>query len=155
MSAATILVLNGPNLGMLGTREPEIYGSTTLADIIAAVRERADVRGARVADLQTNHEGEAIDRLERRDFDALIINPGAWTHYSYALRDALASLQVPIVEVHISKVNEREDFRKINVIRDVVTNSIVGRGWRGYLDAVDLLELSGPPTPPEPNRPCP
>lgn len=134
-----ILVLNGPNLSMLGTREPEIYGSTTLPEIIADMRAHAAERGHELRDFQTNHEGGAIDRLEQRDFDALIINPGAWTHYSYALRDALASLTCPIIEVHISDVNAREDFRKINVLTDVTTQQIAGRGPRGYLEAIDAL----------------
>ncbi|WP_250505047.1 type II 3-dehydroquinate dehydratase [Bowdeniella massiliensis] len=134
-----ILVVNGPNLAMLGTRQPEIYGSMSLAEIIAAMREHAAERGHELADFQSNHEGSAIDRLEQRDFDALIINPGAWTHYSYALRDALAALSCPIIEVHISDVEAREEFRKINVIRDVTSAHIVGRGWPGYLEAIDAL----------------
>ncbi|MDO5701074.1 MAG: type II 3-dehydroquinate dehydratase [Bowdeniella nasicola] len=138
-STPTLLLLNGPNLGMLGTREPEIYGSVTLPVVVERVRERAATHGWRLLELQTNHEGAAIDRLEERDFDALIVNPGAWTHYSYALRDALASLAVPIVEVHISAVDEREDFRRVNVVRDVCTHLIAGRGTDGYLDAVDLV----------------
>ncbi|OKL53894.1 3-dehydroquinate dehydratase [Bowdeniella nasicola] len=134
-----ILVLNGPNLSMLGTREPEIYGSTTLPEIIADMRAHAAEGGHELLDFQTNHEGGAIDRLEQRDFDALIINPGAWTHYSYALRDALASLTCPVIEVHISDVTAREDFRKINVLTDVTTQQIAGSGPRGYLEAIDAL----------------
>ncbi len=134
-----ILLLNGPNLGRLGMRQPEIYGTTTLAEIEAAAAERAGDAGHSLSAFQTNHEGAMIDRLEQRDYDAVVINPGAWTHYSWALRDALAACDVPVVEVHISDVNAREDFRRINVLVGVVAHSVVGRGWRGYLDAVDWL----------------
>jgi len=134
-----ILLLNGPNLGRLGARQPEIYGSTTLAQIVAAATDRASAAGHALAAFQTNHEGRMIDRIEERDYDAVVINPGAWTHYSYALRDALAACDVPVVEVHISDVNAREDFRRINVLDGVVAHSVIGRGWRGYLDAVDWL----------------
>lgn len=138
-----ILLLNGPNLGMLGTREVDVYGTTTLPDIEREVRAAAAAHQVRVDTLQTNHEGRAIDRLEQRDFDGLIINPGAWTHYSYALRDALASVPAPIVEIHISAVDEREDFRRINVIQDVVSHTISGQGWQGYLRALEWLLAKG------------
>ncbi|MDO4607012.1 MAG: type II 3-dehydroquinate dehydratase [Bowdeniella nasicola] len=138
-----ILLLNGPNLGMLGTREVDVYGTTTLPDIEREVRAAAAAQQVRVDTLQTNHEGVAIDRLEQRDFDGLIINPGAWTHYSYALRDALASVPVSIVEIHISAVDEREDFRRNNVIRDVVSHTISGQGWQGYLQALEWLLAQG------------
>lgn len=134
-----ILLLNGPNLGRLGSRQPEVYGTTTLAQIEAAAAARAAEHGHSLTALQTNHEGVLIDRIEQRDYDAIIINPGAWTHYSYAIRDALAASDVPVVEVHISDVNAREDFRRVNVLVGVVAHSVVGRGWPGYLDAVDWL----------------
>lgn len=134
-----ILLLNGPNLGRLGTRQPEIYGSTTLAEIEEAAAARARGHGHTLAAFQTNHEGAMIDRIEQRDYDAIVINPGAWTHYSYALRDALAACDVPVVEVHISDVNAREEFRRVNVLTGVVAHSVVGRGWPGYLEAVDWL----------------
>ncbi|MDO5727717.1 MAG: type II 3-dehydroquinate dehydratase [Bowdeniella nasicola] len=137
-----ILVINGPNLGMLGVREPEIYGHTTLGDIVVALRSHARTwqQPPTVRHLQTDSVSRCIARLAQRDFAALIINPGAWTHYCYAIRDALAALDVPIVEVHISKVDQREAFRQINVIREVVTHTISGQGWRGYLEALDFLE---------------
>jgi 3-dehydroquinate dehydratase-2 len=134
-----ILLLNGPNLGRLGHRQPEVYGSTTLAEVVAAVTDRAAARGAIVDHLQTNHEGGLIDRLERRDYDAVIINPGALAHTSYALHDALLGAERPIVEVHISDIRQREPFRRVSIIEPVVSHAIIGRGWRGYLDAVDWL----------------
>lgn len=136
-----VLVINGPNLGMLGEREPDIYGRTTLGDILVAMRHLAGElnAGVVVRHLQTDSTGEAIKRLQQRDFAAVIINPGAWTHYNYAIRDALASLDVPIVEVHISKVDQREAFRKHNVVRELATHTISGQGWRGYLQALQYL----------------
>lgn len=134
-----VLLLNGPNLGRLGKRQPEIYGTVTLAEIVDSVRLRLMDAGAELADFQTNHEGAMIDRIEERDFDAIIVNPGAWTHYSYALRDALAACDAPVVEVHISDVNAREGFRKINVLTGVVAHSVVGHGWQGYVEAADWL----------------
>ena len=134
-----ILLLNGPNLGRLGHRQPEIYGTTTLADVVAAVRERAAAGGATVDDLQTNHEGALIDRLEQRDYDAVIINPGGLAHTSIALHDAILGAERPTVEVHISNIREREPFRRVSVVEPAVSHTIMGRGWRGYLDAVDWL----------------
>jgi 3-dehydroquinate dehydratase II len=104
-----ILLLNGPNLGRLGHRQPEIYGSTTLAEVVDAARAHAAGRGASLDALQTNHEGSLIDRLEVRDYDAVIINPGALAHTSYALHDALLGTGTPVVEVHISDITVRED----------------------------------------------
>jgi 3-dehydroquinate dehydratase-2 len=134
-----ILLLNGPNLGRLGQRQPEVYGTTTLAEVVEAVRERAASYGSSVVALQSNHEGDLIDRLEVRDYDAVIINPGALTHTSYALHDALLGVEGPIVEVHISDIRTREPWRRVSVIEPVVSHRVLGRGWRGYLDAVDLL----------------
>ena len=134
-----ILLLNGPNLGRLGTRQPEVYGTTTLAEIEAACAEGAASHGHTLTAFQTNHEGALIDRVEQRDYDAIVINPGALTHYSYAIRDALAACDVPVVEVHISDVGAREEFRKVNVLVGVVAHSVVGRGWPGYLEAIDWL----------------
>jgi 3-dehydroquinate dehydratase-2 len=134
-----ILLLNGPNLGRLGFRQPEIYGTTTLADVVAAVRERAATAGATVDDLQTNHEGALIDRLEQRDYDAVIINPGALAHTSIALHDAILGAERPTVEIHISDIRQREPFRRISVVEPAVSHTIMGRGWRGYLDALDWL----------------
>jgi 3-dehydroquinate dehydratase-2 len=137
-----ILVLNGPNLGRLGLRQQEVYGTTTLAEVIAAVTERAGALGHSVDALQSNHEGTLIDRLEQRDFDAVVINPGALTHTSYALHDALLGVDVPVVEVHISDIMAREPWRKVSLIEPVVSHRILGHGWRGYLEAVDHLHGS-------------
>ena len=134
-----ILLLNGPNLGRLGFRQPEIYGTTTLADVVTAVRAHAVAADATVDDLQTNHEGALIDRLEQRDYDALIINPGALAHTSIALHDAILGAERPTVEVHISDIRNREPFRRISVVEPAVSHTIMGRGWRGYLEAVDWL----------------
>ena len=121
-----ILLLNGPNLGRLGFRQPEIYGTTTLADVVAAVRERAAAAGASVADLQTNHEGALIDRLEQRDYDAVIINPGGRAHTSIALHDAILGAERPTVEVHISDIRQREPFRRVSVVEPAVSHTIMG-----------------------------
>jgi 3-dehydroquinate dehydratase II len=134
-----ILVLNGPNLGSLGRREPEIYGSMTLAEIIDAVRDHAVERGASVEHLQSNHEGALIDRLEQLDYDALICNFGALSHTSYALHDALVGSGRPAVEVHISDITAREPWRRVSVTAPATLHQIIGRGWRGYLEAVDWL----------------
>ena len=132
-----ILVLNGPNLGILGRRQPEIYGTTTLDEIVAALRERAGER--EIEHLQSNHEGALIDRLERVDYDALIINPGALAHTSYALHDALVACDRPVVEVHISDTAAREPWRRTSVTAPACLAEVVGHGWRGYLEALDLV----------------
>jgi 3-dehydroquinate dehydratase-2 len=136
-----ILLIHGPNLNMLGRREPEIYGHTTLAQIDAAVEERASAAGATLLAFQSNHEGALIDFLQEEGWDAggIIINPGALTHYGLALRDALASLQAPIVEVHLSNVYKREAFRHTSVIAPVAAGQIAGLGWQGYLLALEWL----------------
>jgi 3-dehydroquinate dehydratase-2 len=134
-----ILLLNGPNLGRLGLRQPEIYGSTTLAQVVEAARERAGARGSTLDAFQSNHEGALIDRLEQRDYDGIVINPGALTHYSYALHDALVAAEKPGIEIHVSDIHARESWRQVSVTRPAVTDTIIGRGWRGYLDAVDRL----------------
>jgi len=141
-----ILLLNGPNLGRLGKRQPEIYGSTTLAEVEAAVALRAAELGHSVGVLQSNHEGTLIDRIEERDYDAIVINPGALTHYAYSLHDALLGAECPVVEVHISDIMAREPWRHVSVIEPVVSHRIMGRGWRGYLEAIDFLhELASAP----------
>jgi len=136
-----VLVVNGPNLNLLGERERAVYGTTTLHDIQRAVRRHARARRVRVRFYQSNHEGRIIDELHRRRrwAHAVVINPGALTHYSYALRDALAAIALPAAEVHISDVDHREDFRRISVIRDVCAYRFAGRGIDSYLDALDAL----------------
>jgi 3-dehydroquinate dehydratase-2 len=134
-----ILLLNGPNLGRLGQRQPEIYGSTTLLHVVAAARDHAASLGHELSTLQSNHEGALIDRIEVRDYDAIVINPGALTHYAWSLHDALLGAECPVVEVHISDILAREAWRHVSVIEPVVSHRILGHGWRGYLEAIDFL----------------
>jgi 3-dehydroquinate dehydratase II len=139
-----ILLLNGPNLGSLGRRQPEIYGSTSLAEIVEACRARAIEGGASIEPFQSNHEGALIDRLEQLDFDAVVCNFGALSHTSYALHDALLTADRPSVEVHISDVTTREPWRRASVTAPATRHQIIGHGWRGYLEAIDWL-LDSPP----------
>lgn len=146
MAQRKFLVLHGPNLNMLGQREPDIYGATTLAQIDETLRQHGAAAGARVLSFQSNHEGALIDFLQAEglDADGIVINPGAFTHYGLALRDALASLKAPIVEVHLSNVYKREPFRHTSVVAPVVSGQIAGLGWQGYVLALTwLLERSG------------
>jgi 3-dehydroquinate dehydratase-2 len=134
-----VLVLNGPNLNLLGTREPEIYGHTTLAEIDDRLRQRGAELGLEIACFQSNHEGELIDRLQERDFDWAIVNAGGLTHTSVSLRDALKGVGRPFVEVHLSDPNQREDFRKVNFLHDIAADRIVGKGAAGYTMALELI----------------
>ncbi len=136
-----ILVVNGPNLNRLGKRDPTQYGTTTLADIESAVAARASEVGADVSFFQSNHEGAIIDFLqaESENADGIVINPGALTHYGLSLRDALSDTALPIIEVHLSNIHAREQFRSVSVIAPIAKGQIAGQGWKGYLSALDLL----------------
>jgi 3-dehydroquinate dehydratase-2 len=134
-----ILVLEGPNLNLLGTREPAIYGRETLDEIHERIGARAVGLGLDVDFFQSNHEGALIDRLHRRDFDASIVNAGGLTHTSVSLRDALLGIERPFVEVHLSDPSTREPFRHVNFLRDIALESIVGKGPRGYELALESL----------------
>ncbi len=137
-----ILLLNGPNLNRLGKREPDIYGYETLKDLENRIIAQAREKGAHVEAFQSNHEGEIIDRLhaaEDEGVEGVIFNPGAFTHYSYAIRDAVASVSMPVIEVHISNVHKREPFREHSVIAPVAAGQIVGLGFLGYELAFQAL----------------
>jgi 3-dehydroquinate dehydratase-2 len=142
-------VLNGVNLGMLGTREPDVYGKMALNELESRVYAWARELGLTARCMQTDHEGEYVQAIHEaiRTAGALIVNPGAWTHYSYAIRDALAMLSTPIVEVHMSDVNDREPWRRISVIEDVVAKRIVGQGVDGYRLALEWLAAWSPAEP--------
>ena len=146
-----ILVIHGPNLNLLGTREPEIYGTETLHEINAQIRSHAADRGQAVTIYQSNHEGAIIDTIHelcqrgsRQTHDALIINPGAYTHYSIAIRDAIEAVDIPTIEVHVSDIHGREEFRSHSVIAPVCREQIAGFGQRGYLMAIDVLTTGNP-----------
>jgi 3-dehydroquinate dehydratase-2 len=139
----SVLVVNGPNLDILGRREVGVYGALTLPEIEGRIRHRADELGVDVAFFQSNSEGEIIDRLHRCTEDAVIINPAAYTHYSYAIRDALAALSVPVIEVHLSNIFAREEFRSHSVTAPVVLGQICGFSWLGYLLALEAVAAFG------------
>lgn len=136
-----ILVLNGPNLNLLGRREPEIYGNVTLDDLYDKMREVASEKEIELEFFQSNHEGDLIDKIQANMgiCDGIIINPGAFTHYSYAITDALKSVIIPVVEVHISNIYQREDFRKHSVIAPVAVGQISGLGLYGYISAINFF----------------
>ena len=137
-----ILVLNGPNLNMLGIREPDIYGASTYDDLISMITAHCEEKGIEVKCLQSNHEGDLVDYIQQAyfdKFDGIVINPGAYTHTSVALLDALKAVRIPAVEVHISKVNEREAFRQISYVSYYCSKTITGKGFDGYIEAIDFL----------------
>lgn len=130
-----VLVIHGPNLNLLGRREPEIYGTATLAEIDAQLRVLAEEHGAEVETFQTNHEGAILDRLHAAAdrYQAVVLNPGGLTHYSISLRDAIAAIPVPVVEVHLTNIHAREPFRRVSVIASVAAGQIAGFGVQSYL----------------------
>ena len=137
-----LLVVNGPNLNMLGKRDPAVYSSRTYDDLLQMIGDRASELNMTVEVFQSNHEGAIIDRLQDAMEDGtegLVINPGAYTHYSYAIHDALEILSFPKIEVHISDINTREEFRRVSVTRPACDGQIVGEGFEGYLHAMEMI----------------
>lgn len=137
-----ILVINGPNLNMLGIREPAVYGNGTYADLCDTITAYCDKKGVAVTFFQSNHEGDLVDRIQAaydEGVDGIVINPAAYTHTSVALLDAVKAVGIPTVEVHISKVEQREDFRQISFIRAACIATVTGEGFNGYLHAIDIL----------------
>ena len=132
-----LLVINGPNLNMLGIREPDIYGKTTYQDLVAMIEDHCAKKGIEVKCLQSNHEGDLVDFIQGAyfdDTDGIVINPGAYTHTSIAILDALKAVSIPAVEVHISDIDEREEFRKVSYISSYCSKTIIGKGLAGYID---------------------
>jgi len=136
-----ILILNGPNLNMLGIREPEIYGGRTYKDLVRLIAEKAASMGVTVDVRQTNHEGTLVDWIQeaRGTADGIVLNPAAYTHTSVAILDAVKAVGIPTVEVHISDVSKREDFRQISYVRQACIQTIAGHGLEGYLEAMEVL----------------
>ena len=136
-----ILVINGPNLNMLGIREPEHYGKETYADLVKKIEKHCDAKSVEVKVFQSNYEGALVDEIQKAYgiMDGIVINPGAYTHTSIAILDAVKSVGIPTVEVHISKVEEREEFRQISYVRLACVKTITGHGTDGYLEGIDYL----------------
>ena len=137
-----ILVINGPNINFLGIREKSVYGVQDYQYLLDMIAEKGKATGNEITVFQSNHEGAIIDRIQEAYFDGtqgIVINPGAYTHYSYAIRDALASITVPKVEIHISDITKREEFRKVSVTAPVCDRQIYGQGLDGYLQAIDFV----------------
>lgn len=136
-----ILVINGPNLNMLGIREPALYGNRSYDALLSLIGDHCKKRGVEVEFFQSNHEGALVDRIQEAygNVNGIVMNPAAYTHTSVALLDALKAVAIPTVEVHISDVSAREDFRQISYVRQACVATIAGRGFDGYLDAIDLL----------------
>ena len=134
-----VIVIQGPNLNLLGHREPELYGTQTLDEIHTGISRRALELNLSVVFFQSNHEGELIDRLHEKDFDGALVNAGGLTHTSVALRDALLAVERPFVEVHLTDPSKREPFRSVNFLHDVALASVVGKGAAGYSEALEIL----------------
>ena len=136
-----ILVINGPNLNMLGVRDPKIYGNISYKEVVVMIRNHCKSKNIKVKCMQSNYEGKIVEIIQKsiNKYQGIVINAGAYTHYSVAIKDALNLVKLPIVEVHISNIYEREDFRKVNYIKDECFASIIGKGINGYLEAIDLL----------------
>ena len=137
-----ILIINGPNINMLGIREPELYGDKTYDALVNMIKEYCDSKGIQTKFFQSNHEGAIVDEIQSAygNFDGIVINPAAYTHTSVAILDALKAVSIPAVEVHISDVDSREDFRQISYVRKYCFATISGKGFYGYIEAVKLLE---------------
>ncbi len=137
-----VMVINGPNINMLGIREPDIYGKDNFKTLQKTIKDYCKKEGIKVSLYQSNHEGDLVDCIQKcfKKYDGIVINPGAYTHTSVALLDALKAVQIPTVEVHISKVDEREDFRQISYVRKFAFETITGKGITGYTEAIALLK---------------
>ena len=136
-----LLVLNGPNINILGRRNPGIYGTLTLDEINRLISEQAEGLGVDVAFFQSNHEGALIDRIQESwgNIDGIVINPGALTHYGYSLKDALIDAAVPVIEVHLGNIHAREEWRRHSVVADIARGQIAGFGWRSYTSAIEII----------------
>lgn len=136
-----ILVLNGPNINVLGRRNPTIYGTLTLDEINRLISEQAESLGVDVSFYQSNHEGALIDRIQESwgNIDGIVINPGALTHYGYSLKDALIDAVVPVIEVHLGNIHAREEWRRHSVVADIARGQIAGFGWRSYTSAIEII----------------
>ena len=137
-----LLVINGPNLNMLGIREPDHYGRETYGDLVKKITDHCQKKGIAVEVYQSNHEGDLVDKIQSAygTADGIVINPGAYTHTSIAILDAVKAVSLPTVEVHISKVEEREEFRQVSYVRSACVKTVTGHGTDGYLEAIDFLE---------------
>ena len=137
-----ILVINGPNMNLLGLREPDIYGKKTYADLVAMLQEKADALGVEISFMQSNHEGDLVDAIQAAypDTDGIIINPAAYTHTSVAILDAVKAVAIPTVEVHMSDVKSRDDFRQVSYIRQACIATFMGKGFGSYIEALELLK---------------
>ena len=137
-----ILVINGPNLNMLGIREPDIYGKKTYNDLVAYIKEHAEKMGMETEFFQSNHEGEIVDKIQAayKNTDAIVINPAAYTHTSVAILDALKAVAIPTVEVHLSSIEEREEFRRFSYVSLIAKKTITGKGFDGYIEALSYIQ---------------